>query len=165
MRTRTGPLRTRVGPGLQSGPWSFCGPRTGPSNTTEEELEEGELDAEEADQWLEDILLFAHTHPISYEPMSLPSFSSDDTSQDTVLHHILHFLQTTQLPPFPSNSARKRFIRKSLQYFIRSGQLFRRRGTHSPVKVIFDPDLHAQILNQAHEELGHRGIYGVFQAI
>ena len=33
---------------------------------SEEALEEGELDAEEADQWLEDILLFTHTHPISY---------------------------------------------------------------------------------------------------
>ena len=97
--------------------------------------------------------------------MSLPSFSSNDTSQDIVLRRILHFLQTTQLPLFPSNSAHKHFIRKSLQYFICSGQLFRRRGTRSPAKVIFDPDLRAQILNQAHEELGHHGIYGVFQAI
>ena len=132
---------------------------------TDEDIEEGERDAEEADQWLEDILLFAQTHPLPYDSMTLPSFSSDNTSQDTVLRHILHFLETTQLPPFPSNTAHKHFIRRSLKYFLHSGQLFRRRGPRPPVKVIFDPDLRAQILNQAHEELGHHGVYGVFQAI
>jgi len=132
---------------------------------TEEEIEEGEKDADEADQWLEDILLFSHDHPLPYDSMTLPSFSSDDTSQGTMLCRILHFLETTQLPAFPSNTACKHFIRRSLQFFIQSGQLFKRCGPQPPVKVIFDPDLHAQILNQAHEELGHRGIYGVFQAI
>jgi len=75
------------------------------------------------------------------------------------------FLQTTQLPSFPSNTARKCFIRCSLQFFIRSGQLFKHRGPRTPTKVIFDPDLHAQILNQAHEDLGHHRVFGVFQAV
>jgi len=132
---------------------------------TEEEIEEGEKDADEADQWLKDILLFSHVHPLHYDSVTLPSFSSNDTSQDTTLRRILHFLETTQLPAFPSNTAHKHFIRRSLQFFIQSGQLFKRCGPQPPVKVIFDPDLRAQILNQAHEELGHCGIYGVFQAI
>jgi len=95
---------------------------------TEEEIEEDEKDADEADQWLEDILLFSHDHPLPYNSMMLPSFSSNDTSQDTMLHRILHFLETTQLPTFPSNTACKCFIRHSLQFFIQSGQLFKHHG-------------------------------------
>ena len=95
---------------------------------TEEEIEEGEKDADEADQWLEDILLFSHDHPLPYNSMMLPSFSSNDTSQDTMLRRILHFLETTQLPTFPSNTACKCFIRHSLQFFIQSGQLFKHHG-------------------------------------
>ena len=71
----------------------------------------------------------------------------------------------TELPSFPSNSAHKHFIRRSLQFFIRSGYLFKHRGPRPPIKVIFDPDLCIQILSQAHEDLGHHGVFRVFQAV
>jgi len=131
----------------------------------EEEIEDGERDAEDADEWLEDLLFCTAAHPLSYAPITLPSFLSQDTTQGVILRQILHFLQMTQLPLFPSNTTCKHFIRRSLQFFIRSGQLFKRRGPRTPTKVIFDPDLCAQILNQAHEDLGHHGVFGVFQAV
>jgi len=132
---------------------------------TEEEIEDGERDAKDADEWLEDLLFCTATHPLSYAPITLPSFLSQDTTQDIILRQILHFLQMTQLPSFPSNTARKHFITCSLQFFICSGQLFKRQGPRTPTKVIFDPDLCAQILNQAHEDLGHHKVFGVFQAV
>ena len=92
---------------------------------TDEDIEEGERDAEEADEWLEDLLLLSAAHPPPYDPVTLPSFLSQDTTQDVLLCQILHFLQTTELPSFPSNSACKRFIRRSLQFFIHSGYLFK----------------------------------------
>jgi len=129
------------------------------SQPTEEEIEDGERDAEDAGEWLEDLLFCTAAHPLSYAPITLPSFLSQDTTQDVILR------QMTQLPSFPSNTTHKHFIRRSLQFFIRSSQLFKRQGPCTPTKVIFDPDLHAQILNQAHEDLGHRGVFGVFQAV
>ena len=71
---------------------------------TDEDIEEGERDAEEADEWLEDLLLLSATHPPPDDPIMLPSFLSQDTTQDVLLRQILHFLQMTELPSFPSNS-------------------------------------------------------------
>jgi len=79
---------------------------------TEEEIEDGKRDAEDADEWLEDLLFCTAAHPLSYAPITLPSFLSQDTTQDVILRQILHFLQTTQLPSFPSNTACKLFIRR-----------------------------------------------------
>ena len=131
---------------------------------TPEELEEMEDDNDDYD-WLDGMILFAHSHSPPYSATSLPSMSTMDISQDQVLRQITHFLRTMELPHFTSLSARKRFIKRSLQFFIRNDQLFKRRGPRPPVKVIFDPDLRLQILLQAHEQLGHRGTFGVFQSI
>ena len=114
---------------------------------TDEDIEEGERDAEEADEWLEDLLLISTVYPPSYDPITLPSFLSQDMTQDALLQWILHFHQTTELPSFPSNSACKCFIRCSLQFFIHSGYLFKHQGPHPPTKVIFDPKFHMQILS------------------
>ena len=92
---------------------------------TDEDIEEGERDAKEADEWLEDLLLLSAANPPPYNPIMLPSFLSQDMTQDVLLHQILHFLQMTELPSFPSNSARKCFVRRSLQFFIHSGYLFK----------------------------------------
>ena len=132
---------------------------------TDEDIEEGERDAEEADEWLEDLLLLSAAHPPPYDPITLPSFLSQDMTQDVLLRQILHFLQTTELLSFPSNSACKCFIRRSLQFFICLGYLFKCRGPCPPTKVIFDPDLCMQILSQAYEDLGHHGVFRVFQAV
>ena len=52
---------------------------------TEEEIEDGERDAEDADEWLEDLLFCTAAHPLSYAPITLPSFLSQDTTQDVIL--------------------------------------------------------------------------------
>jgi transposase InsO family protein len=130
---------------------------------TEEEYEEGSLDAEDADDWIESLYITSHSIP--YDFYMLPSFHSNAASQDRTLRHIIHFLRTMQLPPLPSITSRKRFIRKTLQFFLKANQLFKRRGSNPPSKVILDPELRSRILSQAHEELGHRGVHGVFQTV
>ena len=52
---------------------------------TDEDIEEGERDAEEADEWLEDLLLISTVYPPSYDPITLPSFLSQDMTQDALL--------------------------------------------------------------------------------
>ncbi|EGO03614.1 hypothetical protein SERLA73DRAFT_69462 [Serpula lacrymans var. lacrymans S7.3] len=69
---------------------------------TEEDFE----DAQESDDWLDDIaLLVDPARPLPYHPMSLPSFLTSDSSQYNTLCRIFHFLQTMELPIFSSLQA------------------------------------------------------------
>ena len=52
---------------------------------TDEDIEEDERDAKEADKWLEDLLLVSTVYPSSYDPVTLPSFLSQDMTQDAIL--------------------------------------------------------------------------------
>ena len=52
---------------------------------TNEDIEEGERDAEEADEWLKDLLLLSAAHPLPYDPIMLPSSLSQDMTQDVLL--------------------------------------------------------------------------------
>ena len=137
---------------------------------TAEDLDEGV----ESDGWLDDVALIATTpsslpinppHHLPYSSTLLPSLISTESTKDQTLRDIRHFLQTLETPEFPSIQARKRFIKRTLQFFLRADQMFKRRGSRPPAKVIFDADRRLEILTQAHENLGHRGVHGVFQTI
>ncbi|KAG2054453.1 hypothetical protein BDR06DRAFT_852230, partial [Suillus hirtellus] len=59
---------------------------------------------------------------------------------------IFHFLTTLQAPSFNSVQARKRFVKKTVQFFGRP-----------PLMVVLNPEKQLAILKQAHKELGHHG--------
>ncbi|KAG2120935.1 uncharacterized protein F5147DRAFT_540473, partial [Suillus discolor] len=67
---------------------------------------------------------------------------------------IFHFLTTLQAPSFDSVTARKIFIKKTVQFFGRP-----------PLLVVLNPKLRSIILNKAHEELGHHGEYSTWETI
>ena len=48
---------------------------------------------------------------------------------------------------------------------MRNGRLYRRNGNRPPTLCIFDAKTREDILQQAHEGLGHRGEYAVMQTI
>ncbi len=115
---------------------------------------------EETDDWLDDIALYTTIRDLDHaQPHSIYASSTD---QDHKLHQILKFLVTLQLPELPSEQARKRFITRALQFYIKDGTLFKRNKDKAPLKVIFDEERRQEILYQAHEDLGHRGESAVF---
>ncbi len=115
---------------------------------------------EETDDWLDDIALYTTIRDLDHaQPHSIYASS---TNQDHKLRQILKFLVTLQLPELPSEQARKRFIARALQFYIKDGTLFKRNKDKAPLKVIFDEERRQEILYQAHEDLGHRGERAVF---
>jgi len=130
---------------------------------TQDEVQE----VQESDDWLDDIVLYTNqSSQLSHS--SLLKFHClivDDTPQDKTLHEIKHFLETMTLPQFDSVQTKKRFIQRALQFFIQDELMYRRRKNKMPQRVILNADKRLEILNKAHEELAHRGIHGVFQAI
>ena len=137
---------------------------------TAEELQE----EQEPDDWLDDIALLSvpsHfsllNHSQYFSSFISLSLLSDfpSTTQDKYLFRIFHFLRDHKVPEFSSDQARRRFLKRTMDYFLRDGEMFRRRIGQSPLLVVLDPDKRHQLLTQAHEDLGHRGVYGVFGAL
>ena len=134
---------------------------------TSEELQE----EQESDDWLDDIALLSvpsYFSPLQHSsPFNFSSFLSDfpSSTQDKYLFRIFHFLQDRIIPEFPSDQSRRRFLKRTMDYFLKDGEMFRRRIGQSPLLVVLDPEKRRQLLTQAHEELGHRGVYGVFGAL
>jgi hypothetical protein len=133
---------------------------------TKEEIKE----AEEDDDWLDDIALYTispelpvNTNIYSYAVQSV--FLVDSTKADQDLRDIKIFLESDIVPPFHIDAARKRFLKKTLQFFVQNGHLYRRRTHHVPLRVILTATERLRILTQAHEGLGHRGVEGVFQTL
>jgi hypothetical protein len=50
-----------------------------------------------------------------------------------MLADIERFLGTLEVPSGKSLQARKHFLRKSLQFFLKDGELFRRNGPQAPL--------------------------------
>jgi hypothetical protein len=134
---------------------------------------------EDDDSWLDEILLFNHlpdphsipnfcfTIPtkLPYKSENLPSWNMRQSRQDQLLLKIQHFLDTLEMPTFLSMQERKRFIKKTGQFFVKEGRLFKRNGNKNPLVVILNPKKRVTILTQAHENLGHKGEHAVFDLV
>ena len=137
---------------------------------TSDELQEDQ----ETDDWLDDIALlsFSPFYSILQDLYSCFSFNhslftslSPLSTQDKILLQIFQFLQDLKIPEFPSTQTRLRFLKRTTDYFLRGNEMFRRRVGRTPLLVILDPEKRFRLLTQAHEELGHRGVHGVFGAL
>jgi transposase InsO family protein len=151
----------------------------GPDALSRRRLGEGEEVEEENDSWLDDIALFSGKSQASFHPYltfyttlkETKEITSTSTSfvgltnQDSTLHHIFKFLTTLQAPPFNSVTARKRFVKKTAQFFIRNGRMYKRMQGRPPLLVVLEPKLRLIILTKAHEELGHHGEYSTWELI
>lgn len=125
----------------------------------EEEFEEFD------DEYLDEIALFIATQrEIQHKQREIPSINFTATTKDQELLDIFHFLSTLELPQFPSIQSKKRFLKRSQQFYV-SKELMFKRTNENPLKVIFDADNRVQLMIKAHEELGHRGQYAVFEML
>jgi hypothetical protein len=133
----------------------------------------------EDDSWLDDIALltlipdrsqfkdFCFTTPTSlpYKTSTLPSARSGTNKQEQMLMDIYEFLRTLETPEFESLQARKRFIKKATEFYLKGGRMFKRNGTRPPLLVIRDSKKRVVVLTQAHENLGHKGEQAVYDLV
>lgn len=113
-----------------------------------------------SDTFLDDIALLAVNDTQGQLKSKNPEiYTSSSSEQDKLLQDIYRFLVTLETPEFSNdekNIKKKRFLKKSLQFFVQEGKLYK-RGGNGPLKVIMNAEERLRILTQAHEELGHRG--------
>ncbi|RPD52039.1 hypothetical protein L227DRAFT_515414, partial [Lentinus tigrinus ALCF2SS1-6] len=61
--------------------------------------------AQELEQWLDDTTFFTTILPETTHIRDLPSYQAKSDSQEEVLMHIRHFLETLETPSFPTIQA------------------------------------------------------------
>lgn len=149
----------------------------GPDALSRRPLGEGEeAEEDDGDEWLDNIALYAGLTPgeahqefecrQAITTRGIPkALVTTSTTQDVTLQNIFHFLDTLELPEFPSAPARFKFLRKCQQYFVKEGRLYRRYPHRMPVRVILNQDERLRILKEAHDDLGHKGEQATFETI
>lgn len=64
---------------------------------------------------------------------------------------------------FSSQQSRKRFIRLTLQFFVKEGVLYRRHKESGAQRVVMDQSTRPSVLEWAHDRLGHKGVHAVYE--
>ena len=151
----------------------------GPDALSRRRLAENETLEEDDDSWLDDIALlmtieniewirpFQFKKPtlLPYSIYTLPSVQPQISRQEKMLSDIKKFLETLEVPPMKSLQAKKHFLKRSKEFYIKDHKLFKRNSANFPLLVVTNPQKRLAILTQAHENLGHKGELAVFELI
>lgn len=150
----------------------------GPDALSRRPTAEGETVEEHDDDWLDNIALWTSVYSpssrnsstrsitIPYSLSTLPSLVMPVTSRlDNNLRDIHRFLTTLDAPPNTTVQEQKRFIRKSTQFFVKDGRMWKRVLHKPPLLVIFDHSKRITIMIEAHESFGHRGEQATWEHI
>jgi hypothetical protein len=133
----------------------------GPDALSRRPLGEGETVEDEDDEWLDDIALLIKTVNERQQPAIVATIPDDDNN----LLNIFRFLTTLEAPNYTTPQEQKRFIKRATQFYVNSGIMWKRKKTGNPLRVIFGKEHRTQLLTQAHEDLGHRGVQAVFDTV
>lgn len=137
----------------------------GPDALSRRRLADDEEYVDNDDAWLDDIALFAglpSCHVLTSQAISL---TAPVSREDQVLNEIHHFLVTLEIPAGKDIQQRKRFIKRATKFFVRHEQLYKRNGINPPLRAITNLPTRYELLEQAHEQLGHKGEHAVFQTL
>ena len=151
----------------------------GPDALSRRRLADNESIPTHDDSWLDDIALlltidnyepltqfnFSQPTKLPYSIYTLPSATKELSRSEQMLIDIKKFLETLEVPQTKSLQARKHFLRRSLQFYVKEEKLYKRNGTHMPLLVVLNPKKRVAIMTQAHENLGHKGEQAVFELI
>lgn len=102
---------------------------------------------------------FLDTAISSSDKQTIPR-SETTIALDAKLLTIKCFLITRQHPPELSNEERSTFVNHATQYFVLDRNLWHCEH-HGKHQLILAPPRHYNILKQAHNDLGHKGVYVV----
>lgn len=118
------------------------------------------------DEWLERTTLLASlTDDIPIQKPRSAQVLITKTDQEQTLHDILKYLITQKLPEFDSVQAQRRFTNNANKYKIHHNTLVKMTPTGHQLTVILRESDRLDILRQAHDELGHRGVRVVFMIL
>ena len=132
----------------------------GPDALSRRPLGEGETIEDEDDDWLDEIALYVE---ISGEPQSASIFTISREEQS--LLDIFRFLTTLEAPNYTTPQEQRRFVKRATQFYVKSGIMWKRKKKGNPLRVILGKERREQLLDQAHEDLGHRGVQAVFETV
>ena len=138
----------------------------GPDALSRKEPLEEEYETHSSDdEWLDNIALHSVGRPQLRQTVQTLNIWLTPATQDEMLQRIQHFLETLELPPTKSNQERRRFIQRASKFFVRDHVLYKRNGSLAPLKVILSLRSRQKLLEGAHDQLGHRGEFGVMQTL
>lgn len=140
----------------------------GPDALSQREPAEGELVESDDDSRLNEIALYIETgrsQGSTSQAFQLPSCHLTQKGQENFLQKVLKFLTTLEAPAFDKPQKHARFIQQAIQYFIHDGNFLRRNKTGPPLTVILEPTKPLRILEQSHDDLGHRGVQAVWDLL
>jgi hypothetical protein len=121
--------------------------------------EENHLDPD-PDGWVDDIALMAKATRVNNQVRRVVLVHTI-RQEDKELESILRYLVTLEAPKFPTAKALRRFILKSNKFFIAGAAMYRKRNDGPPQKIIFDIPRRQEIVEEIHEDTGHRGQWAV----
>jgi hypothetical protein len=80
---------------------------------------------------------FCFTTPtvLPYDANNIPSVKHNHSTAEQIILQIQKFLTTLELPPTESLQARKRFLKKAVEFYLKDGKMFK-NGTQLPLLVI-----------------------------
>jgi transposase InsO family protein len=135
----------------------------GPDALSRRPLAEGEEIQEEDDEWLDEIALFVRI--MDRDNPVQQSFLATSTKEDQRLFEIFRFLTTLETPQSLSPQDQRRFIKRATQFYVKTGIMWKRKKKGNPLRVIMSKERRKEVMNEAHEELGHRGVQAVFDTV
>jgi transposase InsO family protein len=135
----------------------------GPDALSRRPLAEGEEILEEDDEWLDEIALLVgimdRRNSVQQSTLAI------STKEDQRLFDIFRFLTTLEAPQSSTPQEQRRFINRATQFYVRTGVMWKRKKKGNPLRVIMSKERREEVMNEAHEELGHRGVQAVFDTI
>ena len=138
----------------------------GPDALSRRPMAEDEHVIEDDDEWLDEIALFTSVENINHDEKSMPAqIFLFRTDQEQTLHSILKYLITNKLPEFESVQAQRRFKNNVNKYRIHNNTMVKMMPSGQPLTVILKEQNKLDILKQAHDDLGHRGVRVIFMML
>ncbi|KAJ2934659.1 hypothetical protein H1R20_g2456, partial [Candolleomyces eurysporus] len=96
---------------------------------------------------------------IGVQELEIPR-SSKAIERDRLIEDIRTYLDTLRRPSGLTEDEYKKFIRYAFDFFVMDGKLFR-KDRHQRHQVVIPPGRCLSILRQAHDNLGHKGVFTV----
>jgi hypothetical protein len=137
----------------------------GPDALSRRVIGTGETVESDDDDWLDEIALHLTIDPRPVNAVLAHYCNLARVAQERLLRDIYHFLRTLEAPKFSSSQKHKRFITQATRYMIHDGKFLRRNKSGPPLNVVIEPKTRLNILSQAHDDLGHRGVQPVWDIL
>jgi hypothetical protein len=119
---------------------------------------------EDIDDWVDTQLGCVRVFPVSVAEEEQPSILAPGYSEKS--QKIAAYLSTLRKPPEMSLKEFNKFKKEALRFKLQGDQLFRRNSKNVPMRrVVDDPEERQRILEQLHDESGHRGREGTYRRI